>query len=105
MWKLGESASASNQMIKGIRPSCQIHSFWMAIGLKTQVVLELQDNGNLTTSDDPPVVFGFLYEGFVQKVVSQHMARHSPLRFDDLLASIGSSIDQEDKPSEVEMVG
>ncbi|KAB1217377.1 hypothetical protein CJ030_MR4G020944 [Morella rubra] len=38
-------------------------------------------------------------------VVSQHMARHSPLRFDDLLASIGSSIDQEDKPSEVEMVG
>ncbi|KAB1217373.1 hypothetical protein CJ030_MR4G020948 [Morella rubra] len=70
-----------------------------------QVVLELQDNGNLTTSDDPPVVFGFLDEGFVQKVVFQHMARHSPLRFDDLLASIGSSIDQEDKPSEVEMVG
>ncbi|KAB1217366.1 Snurportin-1 [Morella rubra] len=118
-----------------------------------QVVLELQDNGNLTTSDDPPVVFGFLDEGFVQKsglhpgnllrfaisegglsfvdgklaradlkylgksnrarafadsyskVVFQHMARHSPLQFDDLLASIGSSIDQEDKPSEVEMVG
>ena len=33
-----------------------------------QVVLELQDDGNLTTSDDPPVVFGCLDGDFIQKV-------------------------------------
>lgn len=33
-----------------------------------QVVLELQDNGNLTTSDEAPVVFGCLDAGFMQKV-------------------------------------
>ena len=33
-----------------------------------QVVLELQDDGNLTTSDDPPVVFGSLDGDFIQKV-------------------------------------
>lgn len=32
-----------------------------------QVVLELQDDGNLTTSDDPPVVFGSLDGDFIQK--------------------------------------
>ncbi|KAF3964551.1 hypothetical protein CMV_011166 [Castanea mollissima] len=118
-----------------------------------QVVLELQDNGNLSTSDDPPVVFGCLDQAFIEqtesrsgnllrfaigdgglnfvdgklekadlhylgksnrarafadsysKVMFQYMARHSPLRIDDLLASINSSNDQENKPSDVEMVG
>lgn len=32
-----------------------------------QVVLELQDDGKLSTSDDPPVVFGSLDEEFIQK--------------------------------------
>ncbi|XP_052187804.1 uncharacterized protein LOC127798338 isoform X2 [Diospyros lotus] len=32
-----------------------------------QVVLELQDNGKLITSDDPPVVFGCLDMEFIQK--------------------------------------
>ena len=35
----------------------------------------------------------------------QYMARHSPLKVDDLLASISSSIEQENKPSDEEMVG
>ncbi|KAK4569023.1 hypothetical protein RGQ29_004431 [Quercus rubra] len=118
-----------------------------------QVVLELQDNGNLSTSDDPPVVFGCLDRAFIEqtesrsgnllrfaigdgglnfvdgklekadlhylgkpnrarafadsysKVMFQYMARHSPLRIDDLLASINSLSDQENKPSDVEMVG
>ncbi|KAK7809534.1 snurportin-1, partial [Quercus suber] len=118
-----------------------------------QVVLELQDNGNLSTSDDPPVVFGCLDQAFIEqaesrsgnllrfaigdgglsfvdgklekadlhylgksnrarafadsysKVMFQYMARHSPLRIDDLLASINSLSDQENKPSDVEMVG
>uniref|UniRef100_A0A2P2JMP8 Snurportin-1 n=1 Tax=Rhizophora mucronata TaxID=61149 RepID=A0A2P2JMP8_RHIMU len=33
-----------------------------------QVVLELQDDGRLITSDDPPVVFGCLDSDFIQKV-------------------------------------
>lgn len=118
-----------------------------------QTVLELQDNGNLATSDDPPVVFGCLDGGFIQKsglhpgnllrfairngglsfvdgkvekadlhylgksnrarafadsyskVMFQYMARHSPLKIDDLLASISSFVDQESKPSDMEMVG
>ncbi|XP_059444969.1 uncharacterized protein LOC132176706 [Corylus avellana] len=119
-----------------------------------QVVLELQDNGNLTTSDEPHVVFGCLDGDFMQKsglccgnllrfaisngglsfldgklekadlhylgksnrarafadsyskVMFQYMARHSPLKVDDLLASINSSIEQENKPSDdQEMVG
>ncbi|GMY15109.1 snurportin-1 [Fagus crenata] len=118
-----------------------------------QVVLELQDNGNLSTSDDPPVVFGCLDGAFIEqtelhsgnllrfaigdgglnfvdgklekadlhylgksnrarafadsysKVMFQYMARHSPLRIDDLLASISSLSDQGNKPSDVEMVG
>ncbi|KAF5476559.1 hypothetical protein F2P56_003303 [Juglans regia] len=117
------------------------------------VVLELQDNGSLTTSDDPPVVFGCLDGGFMQKsglcsgnllrfaigngglsfadgklekadlhylgksnrarafadsyskVMFQYMARHSPIRYDDLIGSISSSIDQENKPSNVQMDG
>lgn len=121
---------------------------------KQQVVLELQSDGKLTTSDDPPVVFGCLDQDFIQKtglqpgnllrfgindggltfvngklekadllyqdkpnrarafadsyskVVFQYMARHTPLRIDDFLASINSSIDQEDKPvDDVEMNG
>lgn len=115
--------------------------------------MELQDNGNLSTSDDPPVVFGCLDRAFIEqtesrsgnllrfaigdgglnfvdgklekadlhylgkpnrarafadsysKVMFQYMARHSPLRIDDLLASINSLSDQENKPSDVEMVG
>ncbi|KAG7954252.1 hypothetical protein I3843_11G007700 [Carya illinoinensis] len=118
-----------------------------------QVVLELQDNGCLATSDDPPVVFGCLDGGFMQKsglcsgnllrfairngglsfvdgklekadlhylgksnrarafadsyskVMFQYMARHSPIRYDDLIGSISSSIDQENKPSDVQMDG
>jgi snurportin-1 len=37
------------------------------IPLQQQVVLELQDDGSLTTSDDPPVVFGLLNAEFIQK--------------------------------------
>lgn len=117
-----------------------------------QVVLELQDNGNLTTSDDPPVVFGCLHTTFIQKsglqsgnllrfavidggltfvdgklekadlqylgkvnrarafadsyskVVFQYMARHSPLRVEDLLASISSSSEQDNRTNDVEMI-
>ncbi|KAL5222418.1 hypothetical protein ABZP36_027131 [Zizania latifolia] len=35
---------------------------------RSQVVLELQEDGKLTTSDDPPVVFGSLDNEFIQKV-------------------------------------
>ncbi|XP_044486701.1 snurportin-1 [Mangifera indica] len=118
-----------------------------------QVVLELQDDGKLSTSDDPPVVFGCLDRDFIQrselhfgsflkfaigdgglsfvdgklekadlhylgktnrarifadsysKVIFQYMVRHVPLKFDDLLASVSSSNDQENKTSDVEMVG
>lgn len=38
-----------------------------------QVVLELQDDGKLITSDDPPVVFGCLDLDFIQKVWLMHM--------------------------------
>lgn len=34
-----------------------------------QVVLEMQDDGRLTTSDDPPVVFGCVEGDFIQKVI------------------------------------
>lgn len=102
-----------------------------------QVVLELQDDRTLTTSDDPPIVFGCFERDFTQKsglhsgsllrfalreggliladgkiekadlqylgsvnrarafadtfskVLFQYQVRHSPLRIDDLLASIG----------------
>lgn len=33
-----------------------------------QVVLELQDDGKVTTSDDPPVDFGCLDGNFIEKV-------------------------------------
>jgi len=36
--------------------------------LYKQVVLELQEDGKLTTSDDPPVVFGCLDGSFIQQV-------------------------------------
>lgn len=32
-------------------------------------MLELQDDGKLTTSDDPPVVFGSVDGEFIQKVI------------------------------------
>lgn len=34
-----------------------------------QLVLELQEDGKLVTSDDPPVVFGSLDKEFIQKVL------------------------------------
>ncbi|KAK3043268.1 hypothetical protein RJ639_002511, partial [Escallonia herrerae] len=44
-----------------------------------QVVLELQDDGKLTTYDDPPVVFGFLNGEFIQKteLVAGNLLRFS----------------------------
>ncbi|KAK2978203.1 hypothetical protein RJ640_030376 [Escallonia rubra] len=117
-----------------------------------QVVLELQDDGKLTTYDDPPVVFGFLNGEFIQKtelvagnllrfsvsegglvfadgklekadlqyigkvnrarafadsyskIMFQHMARHSPLRIEHLLASICSPSEQENVARDVEML-
>ncbi|XVF49634.1 hypothetical protein PTKIN_Ptkin04bG0029000 [Pterospermum kingtungense] len=38
-------------------------------------------------------------------VVFQFMVRHSPLKIDDLLASINSPDDQENKPTDIEMIG
>ncbi|CAL1405746.1 unnamed protein product [Linum trigynum] len=112
-----------------------------------QVVLELQEDGNLITSDDPPIIFARLNSEFIQqlglhsgnfvrcaindgglsfvegklekadlkyigkcsrgrafadsysKVVFQHMARHSPLTYDDLLVAANKA------PSDVEMAG
>jgi hypothetical protein len=37
--------------------------------LYNQIVLDLQEDGKLTTSDDPPVVFGSLDNEFIQKVL------------------------------------
>nr|KAJ0209851.1 hypothetical protein LSAT_V11C400188890 [Lactuca sativa] len=110
-----------------------------------QVVLEVQENGELVTSDDPPVVLGCLNAGLnignlvrfavseggltfmngkvekadlqyigkvhrarafadsYSKIVFQYMVRHSPLRIEDLFASMGTSSEQRD--NEVEMVG
>nr|AQY17497.1 snurportin-1 [Liriodendron chinense] len=116
------------------------------------VVLELQDDGKVTTSDDPPVVFGCLDREFIQKsglrsqtllrfaigdgglkildgklemadlhfvgksnrarafadsyskVLFQYTARHSPLRIEDLVASINSSQDHGSETMDVEMV-
>lgn len=118
---------------------------------KQQVVLELQNDGKVTTSDDPPVVFGCLDQDFLEKsglcpgnllrfsindggltfvdgklekadlqyqdkpnrarafadsyskIVFQYMARHSPLKIDDLLGSINLQSDQENK--DVQMLG
>ncbi|OMO84080.1 snurportin-1 [Corchorus capsularis] len=118
-----------------------------------QVVLELQDNRQLVTSDDPPVVFGCLDADMIQqsgldsgnllrfafsdgglsfsdgklekadlnylgksnrarafadsysKVLFQYTVRHSPLKIDDLLASINSPDDQENKSCDIEMAG
>ncbi|KAG6746162.1 hypothetical protein POTOM_050676 [Populus tomentosa] len=117
-----------------------------------QVVLELQDDGKLVTSDDPPVVFGCLDSDFIQKsglcsgnllrfaisdgglsfvdgklvkadlhylekpnrarafadsyskIMFQHTVRHCPLKVDDLLASISSPDDQQNRPCDIEMV-
>lgn len=116
-----------------------------------QVVLELQDDGKVTTSDDPPVVFSCLNLEFIQqsglesgcllrfaigdggltivdgkleradlhylgksnrarafadtysKIMFQNMVRGSPLRIDDLVASISSSVDGASIP-DVEMI-
>ncbi|WCJ36256.1 Snurportin-1 [Euphorbia peplus] len=118
-----------------------------------QVVLELQGDGKLITSDDPPVEFGCLDLDFVQKtglhsgnllrfavgdeglilvdgklekadlhylgksnrarafadsyskVMFQHTVRHSPLKIDDLLASVSVADDHQNKPSDTEMNG
>ncbi|XP_077212222.1 snurportin-1 protein [Tasmannia lanceolata] len=117
-----------------------------------QVVLELQDDGKLTTSDDPPIIIGCLDGAFIQKsalrsgnllrfaindggmifvdgklekadihyigkvnrartfadtyskVLFQYTARHSPLRIEDLIASIHTSPDQDRETMDVEMV-
>lgn len=39
-----------------------------------QLVLELQEDGKLVTSDDPPVVFGSLDNEFIQKVLLRNTA-------------------------------
>ncbi|XVF08705.1 hypothetical protein REPUB_Repub07fG0026500 [Reevesia pubescens] len=118
-----------------------------------QVVLELQDDGKLVTSDDPPVLFGCLDGDIIEKtgldsgdllrfsisdgglsfvdgklekadlnyvgkanrarafadsyskVLFQFTVRHSPLKIDDLLASINSPDDQENNSTDLEMVG
>lgn len=36
--------------------------------LDNQIALELQGDGKLTTSDDPPVIFGCLDKEFIEKV-------------------------------------
>lgn len=36
--------------------------------INEKVVLEVQENGELVTSDDPPVVLGCLNAGFIQEV-------------------------------------
>ncbi|XXG78504.1 hypothetical protein AAC387_Pa08g2439 [Persea americana] len=117
-----------------------------------QVVLELQEDRKLATSDDPPVVLGYLDGDILQKsglrtgtllrfaindggvrivdgkleiadvnyagkanrarafadsyskVFFQYTARHSPLKIDDLVASVHSSQDQESESSDIEMV-
>ncbi|ONI07986.1 hypothetical protein PRUPE_5G151700 [Prunus persica] len=117
-----------------------------------QVVLELQDDGKVTTSDDPPVVFSCLDLDFIQKsglhsgnllrfaigdgglsvvdgklekadlhylgksnrarafadsyskVMFQNMVRGSPLKIDDLVASINTPDDEGNRP-DVDMVG
>ncbi|XP_010907560.1 uncharacterized protein [Elaeis guineensis] len=117
-----------------------------------QVVLELQDDGKLTTSDDPPVVFGCMDGEFLQKsnlrpgnllrfaigdesarlhdgrleildlqfvakvnprsrafadsyskVFFQYAARHSPLRIEDLIASIQPNLGDNSKTTDVDM--
>nr|POE83487.1 hypothetical protein CFP56_52340 [Quercus suber] len=44
-------------------------------------VLELQDNGNLSTSDDPPVVFGCVDRAFIEQLekADLHYLRNSNL--------------------------
>ncbi|CAL9226742.1 unnamed protein product [Arabidopsis halleri] len=114
------------------------------------IVLELQEEGKLVTSDDPPVPFSYLNADFVKqsglssgslirfaigdgglkcvdgrfekadlqyigvsnrarafadsysKIMFQYMARHSPLKVEDLASTI-SHENQQDKPPEVEM--
>ncbi|ONK77249.1 uncharacterized protein A4U43_C02F4610 [Asparagus officinalis] len=118
-----------------------------------QVVLELQDDGKLTTSDDPPVVLGCTDGEFIQKsgaqsgsllrfairdeevrlvdgkmeigdvqftgkpnrsrafadsyskVLFQHAARHSPLLFGDLIASIQSNLTNDSNVNDIDMAG
>lgn len=118
-----------------------------------QVVLELQADGKVSTSDDPPVIFGCLDGEFIQKeglhpgnflrfavrdegvklvngkleivdtqyvgkanrarafadsyskVLFQYAARHSPLRIDDLVASIQQASSESSEAADVEMDG
>ncbi|XP_072961428.1 uncharacterized protein [Typha angustifolia] len=118
-----------------------------------QIVLELQDDGKLTTSDDPPVVFGCFDGDIVQKsglqsgnllrfaindetvslvegkleisnlqflgkanrarafadshskVLFQYAARHSPLRIEDLSASLQSNPVDDSKSTDIDMAG
>ena len=44
-----------------------------------QVVLELQNDGKVTTSDDPPVVFGCLDQDFLQKVNCTYVLANSKI--------------------------
>ncbi|XP_026410697.1 snurportin-1-like isoform X1 [Papaver somniferum] len=118
-----------------------------------QVVLILNEDGSLTTSDDPPIVFGCLSQEFIlksdlkpgnflrftigdggmsfvdgkleradlhytnqayharasadsySKILFQYTARHSPLKIEDLVASLGSSEDVAEEAKDVEMIG
>ncbi|KAL0925388.1 hypothetical protein M5K25_003714 [Dendrobium thyrsiflorum] len=117
-----------------------------------QVVLELQDDGKLITSDDPPIVFGCLEREIIQKsslqagnflrlsvidecvrivdgklelgdlkfvgkanrarafadsyskVFFQYTARHSPLQFQDLIASLDPNLDDNSESNDMEMI-
>jgi hypothetical protein len=67
--------------MKNIFNSCTCYRFTsflnniILLGLfRYQVVLELQEDGKLITSDDPPIVFGSLNSEFVQKVLFGHEA-------------------------------
>ncbi|XP_020592303.1 snurportin-1 isoform X2 [Phalaenopsis equestris] len=118
-----------------------------------QVVLELQEDGNLMTSDDHPIVLGFLERDFLQKsglqagnllrfsvidecvkivdgklelgdlqyigkanrarafadsyskVFFQYTARHSPLRFHDLIAFLNPNYHENAENNDIEMIG
>ncbi|KAI3995425.1 hypothetical protein MKX01_006647 [Papaver californicum] len=115
-----------------------------------QLVLVVNEDGSLTTSDDPSIVFGCLSHKFshlkpgnylrftvgdggmsfvdgkldnadlhytnqayrarastdsYSKILFQYTARHSSLRIEDLVASLGSSEDLAEEAKDVEMIG
>ncbi|MFS7989340.1 putative snurportin-1 [Helianthus anomalus] len=53
-----------------------------------QVVLELQDNGQLVTSDDPPVVLGCLNATFIQETGLQSGKVHRACAFADSYSKV-----------------